>query len=46
MYVGASTPEVHDGGYGEKVLAERNRIKEAANQKYALLNTKKGADRI
>lgn len=46
MYVGASTPEVDDGGYGEKVLAERNRIKEAANQKYALLNTKKGADRI
>lgn len=44
MYVGATTPGIDDGGYGDKVLAERSRIKSAANQRVALIG-KKAANR-
>jgi hypothetical protein len=35
LYVGASSQLIDDGGYGEKVLAERQRLKEAAGSKFA-----------
>ena len=35
LYVGASSSWINDGGYGDKVLAERQRLRQAAGQKYA-----------
>jgi soluble lytic murein transglycosylase-like protein len=37
LYVGASSMIINDGGYGEKVLAERQRLREAAGYKLAML---------
>lgn len=37
LYVGASSVIINDGGYGEKVLAERQRLREAAGYKFAQL---------
>ena len=36
LYVGASSMFISDGGYGEKVLAERERLRQAAALKMAL----------
>jgi len=35
LYVGASSLWIDDGGYGEKVLEERQRLKEVASYKFA-----------
>lgn len=40
LYVGASSVFTDDGGYGQKVLAERQRIRDAASMKLAALSTK------
>ena len=40
LYVGASSIFTNDGGYGQKVLAERQRIREAASMKLAVLGNK------
>jgi hypothetical protein len=40
LYVGASSVFTDDGGYGQKVLAERQRIRDAASMKLAALNAK------
>ena len=40
LYVGASSVFTNDGGYGQKVLAERQRIRDAASMKLAALNAK------
>ena len=37
LYVGASSIFINDGGYGEKVLAERNRLRQAAALRIASL---------
>ena len=37
LYVGASSIFINDGGYGEKVLAERNRLRQAAALRVASL---------
>ena len=37
LYVGASSIFINDGGYGEKVLAERNRLRQAAAVRVASL---------
>jgi hypothetical protein len=41
LYVGASSQLIDDGGYGDKVLAERQRLKEAAGSKFAFSNNPK-----
>ena len=41
LYVGASSMLINDGGYGEKVLAERQRLREAAGYKLAQLKKAK-----
>ena len=41
LYVGASSILISDGGYGEKVLAERQRLREAAGYKFAQLKKEK-----
>jgi Transglycosylase SLT domain len=40
LYVGASSVFTNDGGYGQKVLAERQRIRDAASMKLAALGGK------
>ncbi|MEY2707076.1 MAG: hypothetical protein RI905_827 [Pseudomonadota bacterium] len=40
LYVGASSVFISDGGYGEKVLAERERLRQAAALKMALIGQK------
>ena len=40
LYVGASSMFISDGGYGEKVLAERERLKQAAALKVAVIRSK------
>ncbi|MFM9155262.1 MAG: hypothetical protein ACKOPD_03810, partial [Polynucleobacter victoriensis] len=40
LYVGASSVFTNDGGYGEKVLAERERLRQAAALKMALTANK------
>ena len=40
LYVGASSVLISDGGYGEKVLAERERLRQAAALKMALTANK------
>lgn len=40
LYVGASSVFINDGGYGEKVLAERERLRQAAALKMALTTSK------
>ena len=40
LYVGASSMFISDGGYGEKVLAERERLRQAAALKMALAANK------
>jgi hypothetical protein len=40
LYVGASSVFTNDGGYGQKVLAERQRIRDAASMKLAALHAK------
>jgi hypothetical protein len=37
LYVGASSIFISDGGYGEKVLAERSRLRHAAALRVASL---------
>jgi soluble lytic murein transglycosylase-like protein len=37
LYVGASSVLINDGGYGKKVLAERERIRNAASTKFAYI---------
>jgi soluble lytic murein transglycosylase-like protein len=37
LYVGASSVLINDGGYGKKVLAERERIRSAASTKFAYI---------
>jgi soluble lytic murein transglycosylase-like protein len=37
LYVGASSVIINDGGYGKKVLAERERIRNAASTKFAYI---------
>ena len=37
LYVGASSVLISDGGYGKKVLAERERIRNAASTKFAYM---------
>ncbi|MEY3876228.1 MAG: hypothetical protein RIR50_1400, partial [Pseudomonadota bacterium] len=37
LYVGASSIFISDGGYGEKVLAERDRLRQAAALRVASL---------
>jgi soluble lytic murein transglycosylase-like protein len=39
LYVGASSILINDGGYGKKVLAERERIRNAASTKFAFIPT-------
>ena len=41
LYVGASSIFINDGGYGDKVLAERQRLREAAGYKFAQLKREK-----
>jgi len=41
LYVGASSIFINDGGYGDKVLAERQRLREAAGYKLAQLRREK-----
>ena len=38
LYVGASSMFISDGGYGEKVLAERERLRQAAALKLAQIH--------